>query len=62
MPFEPPSLDAPGVGTILNGIVALALSLLAWELTENFYGWAALFIPGAALIFWGWIIALRQKR
>jgi hypothetical protein len=62
MPFELPSINEPGVGAILNGLVALALSLIVWEFTGNILGWAALFIPGAALIFWGWIIALRQKR
>jgi hypothetical protein len=62
MQFEPPSLNDPGVGSILNGIVALILSLIVWRLTGNFLGWIALFLPGAILIFWGWVIALRHKR
>jgi hypothetical protein len=62
MPFEPPSFNEPGVGHLLNGILALALSLIVWRLTGNFYGWAALAIPGAVLIFRGWVIALRHKR
>jgi O-antigen ligase len=62
MPFEPPSLNDPGVGPILNGIVALTLSLIVWRLTGSFAGWIALFIPGAILIFWGWMVALRRKK
>jgi len=31
-----------------------------WRLTHSFVGWAALFIPGAALVVWGWIKALRD--
>jgi hypothetical protein len=62
MQFELPSLDDPGVGPILNGLLALALSLIVWELTGSFPGWAALATPGAALVFRGWALALRRKR
>jgi membrane-bound ClpP family serine protease len=62
MPFKPPSINDPGVGPILNGLVAVILSLIVWRFTGSSLGWIALFAPGAILIFWGWIVALRHKR
>jgi hypothetical protein len=43
---------------ILNGMMACALSLVMWKLTENFWGWLALAAPGALLIFLGWALAI----
>jgi hypothetical protein len=47
-------------GSIINGLIALVLALLLWRLTHSFWGWLALFLPGAALVVWGWIVILRR--
>jgi hypothetical protein len=45
---------------MINGLIALALSLAMWEITHSFWGWLALFVPGSALIFIGWYVILKQ--
>jgi hypothetical protein len=45
-------------GLIFNGLIALALSLLLWRLTENIWAWLALFLPGTFLILLGWYTLL----
>jgi hypothetical protein len=45
---------------LINGIVALAFSLGVWKMTGSFWGWAVLAVPGALLIFAGWIAVLRE--
>jgi hypothetical protein len=47
-------------GLLVNGILALALSLGIWELTGSFAGWLVLAAPGSALVIWGWVRALRD--
>jgi hypothetical protein len=49
------------MGFIVNGLIASALSLVIWYGTHNIWGWAALFIPGFALIFAGWAALLRKE-
>ena len=49
-----------GTGRIVNGLIALALSLALWHITHSFVGWLALFAPGAALVLWGWCGILRR--
>jgi hypothetical protein len=47
-------------GSIVNGVLALALSLAVWRLTGSFAGWLVLAAPGGGLIVWGWVLALRD--
>jgi hypothetical protein len=47
-------------GYIVNGLIALALALVLWKLTGSFVSWLALFLPGAALVIWGFIVMLRD--
>lgn len=51
--------SASSAGAIINGLIALALSLALWEVTHSFVGWLALFVPGAALVFVGWAAIIR---
>lgn len=46
--------------TILNGLMAFTLSLIVWKLTGNFWGWLALALPGAFLLFYGWYLIFRK--
>jgi hypothetical protein len=46
--------------SLVNGILALALSLVLWRLTGSFLGWLVLAAPGSALVIWGWVLALRD--
>jgi hypothetical protein len=46
------------VGLIVNGLIALALSLAMWEITHSLLGWLVLFLPGSALVLWGCGVAL----
>jgi hypothetical protein len=48
------------IGYFVNGLIALALSLVIWRLTHNFLGWAVLFLPGSALVIWGLVTSLRR--
>jgi hypothetical protein len=41
--------------------MALALSLVMWRLTDNFWGWLVLAAPGSILIFVGWALALARR-
>jgi hypothetical protein len=43
-------------GFFVNGLIALALSMLIWRLTGNVLGWAVLFGPGAALVIRGIVL------
>jgi len=54
---EPPS-SHKAAGLIVNGLIALAFSLVMWYATESFLGWLALFLPGMALVIYGWYVAL----
>jgi hypothetical protein len=45
---------------VVNGTLALALSLVLWRLTGSFLGWLVLAAPGSALVIWGWVLALRD--
>jgi hypothetical protein len=47
------------IGYVVNGLIALALSLALWEITHNFWGWLALFAPGSALVLMGWALLLK---
>jgi hypothetical protein len=47
-------------GLFINGIIALTLSLVIWTGTGSFIGWLALAVPGAIMIFAGWIAVLRE--
>jgi hypothetical protein len=47
--------DGDPLGLFVNGVIALGLSLIAWELTGSFWGWLILFAPGAGLIIAGLI-------
>jgi hypothetical protein len=47
-------------GSIVNGLIALALAFGLWEITHSFWGWLALFIPGSALVLWGCYLALTR--
>jgi hypothetical protein len=40
---------------LINGVIALGLSLIAWKLTGSFWGWLILFAPGAGLVIAGLI-------
>jgi hypothetical protein len=46
---------------IFNGLVAASLSLILWKTTGNVWGWLALFLPGCALILYGWYLLLNGK-
>jgi hypothetical protein len=48
------------IGLLLNGLLALALSVLMWKLTGNWWGRFVLFMPGGALVILGWIALLRK--
>jgi hypothetical protein len=51
------------VGLIVNGLIALALSLALWEITHSMLGWLALFVPGATLVLYGcWRIFVEVRR
>jgi|HubBroStandDraft_2_1064218.scaffolds.fasta_scaffold06718_2 hypothetical protein len=52
----------PGVSTIVMGLFVLCLGLFMWELTYNWYGFYAFFIPGGAMIFWGIFKAYWETR
>jgi membrane-bound ClpP family serine protease len=52
--------ESKSVNCIFNGIVALSLSLIMWRYTGNLWGWLALFLPGAVLIFYGWYLSLKE--
>jgi hypothetical protein len=43
-------------GFFVNGLIALALSMLIWRLTGNVLGWAVLFGPGTALVIRGIVL------
>jgi hypothetical protein len=47
-------------GLIVNGLIALILSLLIWRLTENLWAWLVLFIPGGCLVVRGWVAICRE--
>lgn len=47
-------------GYLVNGLIALALSLVVWHVTDSFWGWLALFAPGSVLVAWGWYVALKS--
>jgi hypothetical protein len=47
------------LGYVVNGLIALALSLAIWHTTHSYLGWAVLFVPGAALVLWGWRAILK---
>jgi hypothetical protein len=42
-----------GANELILGIFVLALSLLLWRLTSNFWGWAVLYAPGAYFVILG---------
>jgi hypothetical protein len=44
-----------GAFELLLGLFILALSILLWRLTENYWGWLVLFLPGAFYTFLGWV-------
>lgn len=41
---------------IVNGMTGVALAYVLWKLTASLIGWAALFLPGAALILAGTVL------
>ena len=42
-----------GVSALFNGLLGLALSVLAWRLTGNVWAWGVLFGPAALVTLWG---------
>jgi hypothetical protein len=36
-------------------------ALAIWRLTGNFWGWLALSLPGAALVFYGWYLIFKGE-
>jgi hypothetical protein len=46
-----------GFGYVVNGMIALPLSLAIWHITHSFLGWLVLFLPGSALVLWGWRVS-----
>jgi hypothetical protein len=48
------------IGMLLNGLLALLLSVIMWRLTHNWWAWFVLFMPGGALIVLGWIGLFRK--
>ena len=38
-------------------MIVLALSLAIWHITHSFLGWLVLFLPGSALVLWGWRVS-----
>lgn len=58
MDWLPTEQERRACGFLLNGLIALALSLLIWRLTHNVLGWAVLFGPGVVCTFRGIYLAL----
>jgi hypothetical protein len=50
-----------GAHCIINGLVALSLSLLVWSLTGSVWGQYALSLPGGMLVFYGWYLILKDE-
>jgi hypothetical protein len=48
------------VSSLFIGIFILILALFIWRITENFWGWLALFLPGAFYVFWGIRLITRE--
>lgn len=49
--------DHAATRLVLNGLAGVLLSLAMWKITDNFWGWLALFTPGSLLILYGgWMI------
>lgn len=46
-------MEITAAGGVINGLIALALSLAIWHITHSFLGWVVLFLPGAALVLRG---------
>ena len=42
-----------GVMEVFQGVFILILALLLWRATGSFFGWLALFVPGAGYVAWG---------
>jgi hypothetical protein len=39
---------------IFSGLTGLFASLAVWRLTNNWWGWLALALPGGVLVLYGW--------
>jgi hypothetical protein len=50
-----------GVGRLFEGILVLGLSIVIWRLTGNYWGWLALFLPGAFLTTYGVYLVFREE-
>ena len=50
-----------GKNCIVSGLIGLFGAIMIWRLTNNLWGWLALALPGAILIFWGWFLILRHR-
>jgi hypothetical protein len=48
-------------GYIINGLIALTLSLIIWKGTGSFIGWLVLAVPGGVLILVGWVRAIYEE-
>jgi hypothetical protein len=48
-------------GLLINGLIALTLSLIIWKGTGSFIGWLALAAPGGVLILAGWVRAIYEE-
>jgi hypothetical protein len=46
-------------GLVVNGIIALALSLALYKITNSYLGWAVLAIPGSLLVIYGTLMIFR---
>ena len=42
-------------GLVINGMIALILSIAMWRITENYWAWAILAVPGGILTIYGTI-------
>ncbi len=53
-------IRSPGAGELLNGLLALFLSILVWRVTHVVWAWALLFAPGSVLVLMGLCKAFRE--
>lgn len=44
------------INFVINGIIALTLSLVIWKLTQNWWAWFVLAAPGGALTIYGTVM------
>jgi hypothetical protein len=57
----PPTMSDRAVNYILEGILALILSVIMWKLTGSFLGWVVFSVPGSALVLYGWYLIIKDE-